>query len=179
MTALLALIMRDMRLAVRVGGGALMGALFFLILVTVLVAAHELGHVFIRRNLRRDLPPDVEEGFCNYLASLILAPNDDELETRGQASSPASPWKARMSAKSHSSSNGGDGGTDVELEHPRAESPGGAEGKDRTGQAGERAQHPRRAVGVGRSGHRQAVISFPSASRCSVPLPSVSSRCRA
>lgn len=43
------------------------------------VAAHELGHVFIRRNLRRDLPLDVEEGFCNYLASLILAPNDDEL----------------------------------------------------------------------------------------------------
>jgi heme exporter protein B len=36
MTALTALLMRDMRLAVRVGGGALMGALFFLIVVTMM-----------------------------------------------------------------------------------------------------------------------------------------------
>jgi heme exporter protein B len=35
MTALAALLVRDMRLAVRVGGGALMGVLFFLIVVTL------------------------------------------------------------------------------------------------------------------------------------------------
>jgi heme exporter protein B len=35
MTALAALLIRDMRLAVRVGGGALMGVLFFLIVVTL------------------------------------------------------------------------------------------------------------------------------------------------
>jgi heme exporter protein B len=35
MTALYALLVRDMRLAVRVGGGALMGVLFFLIVVTL------------------------------------------------------------------------------------------------------------------------------------------------
>jgi heme exporter protein B len=35
MSALLALILRDMRLTVRVGGGALMGALFFLIVVVM------------------------------------------------------------------------------------------------------------------------------------------------
>lgn len=35
MTALWALMLRDMRLAVRVGGGAMMGALFFLILVVM------------------------------------------------------------------------------------------------------------------------------------------------
>ena len=35
MSALLALILRDMRLAVRLGGGALMGALFFLIVVVM------------------------------------------------------------------------------------------------------------------------------------------------
>jgi len=35
MTALIALLRRDMRLAVRVGGGALMGVLFFLIVVTL------------------------------------------------------------------------------------------------------------------------------------------------
>src|SRR4051794_2762722 len=35
MTALSALLVRDMRLAVRVGGGALMGVLFFLIVVTI------------------------------------------------------------------------------------------------------------------------------------------------
>jgi heme exporter protein B len=36
MTALSALLIRDMRLAVRVGGGALMGVLFFLIVVTLM-----------------------------------------------------------------------------------------------------------------------------------------------
>ena len=35
MTALSALLLRDMRLAVRIGGGALMGVLFFLIVVTL------------------------------------------------------------------------------------------------------------------------------------------------
>ncbi len=35
MTALAALLVRDMRLAVRIGGGALMGVLFFLIVVTL------------------------------------------------------------------------------------------------------------------------------------------------
>ncbi len=35
MTAFTALVMRDMRLAVRVGGGALMGALFFLVVVVM------------------------------------------------------------------------------------------------------------------------------------------------
>src|SRR5213079_16435 len=35
MTAFTALLVRDMRLAVRVGGGALMGVLFFLIVVTM------------------------------------------------------------------------------------------------------------------------------------------------
>src|ERR687898_905201 len=36
MTPLRALLMRDIRLAVRVGGGALMGVLFFLIVVTLM-----------------------------------------------------------------------------------------------------------------------------------------------
>ena len=36
MTPLTALMLRDMRLAVRVGGGALMGVLFFLIVVTLI-----------------------------------------------------------------------------------------------------------------------------------------------
>src|SRR5512143_2892439 len=36
MSALIALLVRDARLAVRVGGGALMGALFFLIVVTMM-----------------------------------------------------------------------------------------------------------------------------------------------
>ena len=36
MTALSALLIRDMRLAVRIGGGALMGVLFFLIVVTLM-----------------------------------------------------------------------------------------------------------------------------------------------
>jgi heme exporter protein B len=35
MTALAALLLRDMRLAVRIGGGALMGVLFFLVVVTL------------------------------------------------------------------------------------------------------------------------------------------------
>ncbi len=36
MTAFMALVFRDMRLSVRVGGGAMMGALFFLIVVTMM-----------------------------------------------------------------------------------------------------------------------------------------------
>ena len=36
MKPLLSLLVRDMRVAVRVGGGALMGALFFLIVVTMM-----------------------------------------------------------------------------------------------------------------------------------------------
>ena len=43
MSALGAILVRDMRLAVRVGGGALMGVLFFLIVVTlipILLAYH-------------------------------------------------------------------------------------------------------------------------------------------
>lgn len=36
MNALLAIMLRDMRLSIRVGGGALMGALFFLIVVTMM-----------------------------------------------------------------------------------------------------------------------------------------------
>jgi heme exporter protein B len=39
MTALSALLLRDMRLAVRIGGGALMGVLFFLIVVTLVPLA--------------------------------------------------------------------------------------------------------------------------------------------
>jgi heme exporter protein B len=35
MSAFTALLTRDIRLAIRVGGGALMGALFFLIVVTM------------------------------------------------------------------------------------------------------------------------------------------------
>ena len=35
MTALTAILVRDMRIAVRVGGGALMGVLFFLVVVTM------------------------------------------------------------------------------------------------------------------------------------------------
>src|SRR5665811_1383090 len=39
MTAFTALVVRDMRLSIRVGGGALMGALFFLIVVTMMPLA--------------------------------------------------------------------------------------------------------------------------------------------
>src|SRR6202008_4272942 len=35
MTALTAILLRDMRIAVRIGGGALIGVLFFLIVVTI------------------------------------------------------------------------------------------------------------------------------------------------
>ncbi|HLN37643.1 MAG TPA: heme exporter protein CcmB, partial [Xanthobacteraceae bacterium] len=35
MRALIAVLIRDMRIAVRVGGGALMGVLFFLVVVTL------------------------------------------------------------------------------------------------------------------------------------------------
>ena len=40
MSALAALFLRDIRLAVRVGGGALIGVLFFLIVVTLVPFAH-------------------------------------------------------------------------------------------------------------------------------------------
>ncbi|MGA8953475.1 MAG: heme exporter protein CcmB, partial [Xanthobacteraceae bacterium] len=36
MTPLAALLVRDMRIALRVGGGALMGVLFFLVVVTLI-----------------------------------------------------------------------------------------------------------------------------------------------
>ena len=36
MTALAAILIRDMRIAVRVGGGALIGVLFFLVVVTLI-----------------------------------------------------------------------------------------------------------------------------------------------
>jgi heme exporter protein B len=36
MTALAAILIRDMRIAVRVGGGALIGVLFFLVVVTLM-----------------------------------------------------------------------------------------------------------------------------------------------
>ena len=65
MTALLALFLRDLRLAVRVGGGALIGVLFFLIVVTLmpfaigpdlaLLARHRPGHPVARRAARE--PP--------------------------------------------------------------------------------------------------------------------------
>jgi hypothetical protein len=41
------------------------------------VAAHELGHVFLHRKVTMDLPSRVEEGFCNYLSSLVLRRRDD------------------------------------------------------------------------------------------------------
>src|SRR5947208_13869300 len=55
MTALSALLLRDIRLAVRVGGGALMGVLFFLIVVTLvpfavgpdLVQLRRIGHAIL------------------------------------------------------------------------------------------------------------------------------------
>ena len=62
MTALAALLLRDMRLAVRVGGGALIGVLFFLIVVTLmpfaigpdlaLLRAHRAGDPLARRAAR-------------------------------------------------------------------------------------------------------------------------------
>ena len=49
MTALSALLVRDMRLAIRVGGGALMGVLFFLIVVTLVPFAVGPDLVQLRR----------------------------------------------------------------------------------------------------------------------------------
>src|SRR5947199_8589623 len=49
MTALSALLLRDMRLAIRVGGGALMGVLFFLIVVTLVPFAVGPDLVQLRR----------------------------------------------------------------------------------------------------------------------------------
>src|SRR5881227_177014 len=49
MTALSALLLRDIRLAVRVGGGALMGVLFFLIVVTLVPFAIGPDLVQLRR----------------------------------------------------------------------------------------------------------------------------------
>src|SRR5256885_13363363 len=49
MTAISALLVRDMRLAVRVGGGALMGVLFFLIVVTLVPFAVGPDLVQLRR----------------------------------------------------------------------------------------------------------------------------------
>jgi heme exporter protein B len=49
MTALAALLIRDMRLAVRVGGGALMGVLFFLIVVTLTPFANGPDLVLLKR----------------------------------------------------------------------------------------------------------------------------------
>jgi heme exporter protein B len=49
MTALAALLVRDLRLAVRVGGGALMGVLFFLIVVTLIPLAAGPDLALLRR----------------------------------------------------------------------------------------------------------------------------------
>jgi hypothetical protein len=49
MTALSALLLRDTRLAIRVGGGALMGVLFFLIVVTLVPFAVGPDLVQLRR----------------------------------------------------------------------------------------------------------------------------------
>src|SRR5436305_12480898 len=49
MTAFSALLLRDMRLAVRIGGGALMGVLFFLIVVTLVPFAIGPDLVQLRR----------------------------------------------------------------------------------------------------------------------------------
>lgn len=49
MTALIALLVRDMRLAVRIGGGAMMGVLFFLVVVTLTPFAIGPDLVLLRR----------------------------------------------------------------------------------------------------------------------------------
>lgn len=36
------------------------------------VAAHELTHVYLHRRVAKQIPSFVEEGFCNYVASLVL-----------------------------------------------------------------------------------------------------------
>ena len=53
MTALAALLLRDMRLAVRVGGGALIGVLFFLIVVTLMPFAIGPDLALLRASARR------------------------------------------------------------------------------------------------------------------------------
>ena len=47
MTALCALLVRDMRLAVRVGGGAWIGVLFFLIVVTLVPFAFGISQAYL------------------------------------------------------------------------------------------------------------------------------------
>ena len=54
MTPLSALLVRDMRIAVRVGGGALIGVLFFLVVVTLTPFA--IGPDFAQRRHPRFLP---------------------------------------------------------------------------------------------------------------------------
>src|SRR5208283_2877233 len=49
MTALTAILVRDMRIAVRVGGGALMGVLFFLVVVTLVPFALGPDLVLLKR----------------------------------------------------------------------------------------------------------------------------------
>ncbi len=49
MTALTALLLRDMRIAVRIGGGAMMGVLFFLVVVTLMPFAIGPDLVLLRR----------------------------------------------------------------------------------------------------------------------------------
>jgi hypothetical protein len=53
MSPLSALLLRDMRLAVRVGGGALMGVLFFLIVVTMVPFAIGPDAATAQRSARR------------------------------------------------------------------------------------------------------------------------------
>ena len=43
------------------------------------VAGHELTHVYLHHAGRPLLPHPVEEGFCNYIASLVLSKRDTEL----------------------------------------------------------------------------------------------------
>lgn len=43
------------------------------------VAAHELTHVFLHRRAGRKLPSFAEEGFCNYVSSLVLQRRSAEL----------------------------------------------------------------------------------------------------
>ena len=53
MTPLAALLVRDMRIALRVGGGALMGVLFFLVVVTLIPFAIGPDLVLLKRIGRR------------------------------------------------------------------------------------------------------------------------------
>ena len=93
MTPLVAILIRDMRIAVRVGGGALMGVLFFLVVVTLipfalgpdlallkrigpailwlaaLLALFALGVHLLVINANRSVPPQLETG--PFLALLL------------------------------------------------------------------------------------------------------------